>query len=307
MIVVNAGMYSQYLALTGKATLEPRAGIKWNLDEKNALSLGYGNHSQMEELRIYFASVTDKNGASSQPNKNLTFSRAHHFVIGYDRKLGDNLRVKIEPYFQYLYNIPIIEDSTESLINFAQNWFIKDKYINKGTGKNYGIDITLERFLSHNMYFLVTGSVFEAKFGGTSGSSYNSRFNRNYVANVLFGKEFYVGHEKQNIIGINARISYRGGDRSYYINHAQSLAAKEIIYDYSRPFERRLPDLLGSDITLTYRKNKKYYSSEWALQVKNAFGSLDNYSDYYNLQTHQVVEQEGMKITVPSISYKIEF
>lgn len=306
-MVLNAGFYSQYLTLTGKATFEPRAAMKWNIDEKNALSLGYGNHSQMEDLRFYLAKVTSTDGTVSQPNKDLKFARAHHIVLSYDRKLTESIRVKVEPYYQYLYNIPVIHDSVESMLNFAQDWFIDDKYVNEGTGQNYGVDLTLERFLANNFYYLVTASVFDAKYAGTDGKMYNGRFNRNYVFNVLGGKEFYVGKDKENILGLNVRLSYKGGDRTYFVDIDKSEAARDIVYDYSRPFSRRMPDVWTTDFTFTYRKNKKHYSSEWALQFKNVIASKDNYDDYYNLIDKKVVLGEGAKISVPSLSYKIEF
>jgi hypothetical protein len=306
ILVLNAGFYNQYFTLTGKATFEPRAALKWNINEKNALSFGYGNHSQMEELRFYFAKAT-VNGIETQPNKNLAFARANHFVLGYDRKLTDNMHLKIEPYFQYLYNVPVIHDSTESMLNFAQNWFINNAYVNEGTGRNMGVDITLERFFTNNFYYMATTSVFDAKYAGSNGILYNSRYNRNYVFNLLGGKEFFLGQNKQNILGINFRLSYKGGDRSYFVNINESEKEQQIVYDYSRPFARRLPDVWSSDFTITYRKNKKHYSSEWALQIKNIVASKDNYDDYYNLRNKTVVLAEGTKISVPSLSYKIEF
>ncbi len=32
--------------------------------------------------------------------------------------------------------------------------------VNKGTGENYGIELTLERFFADNYYFMINGSVF---------------------------------------------------------------------------------------------------------------------------------------------------
>ena len=244
---------------------------------------------------------------SNQPNKNLKFARANHFVLGYNRKLGESLRIKVEPYFQYLYNVPVIPDSTESMLNFAQNWLINEQYVNEGTGRNYGVDLTLEKFLSNNFYYLLTTSIYNAQYAGKDRIYHNSRFNRNYVFNALCGKEFYLGRDKENVLGINFRFSYKGGDRTYFVNMEQSELSESIIYDYSRPFERRFPDIWTTDLTLTYRKNKPKYSSEWALQFKNIIASKDNYDDYFNTKENKVVLEEGQKIPVPSISYKIEF
>ncbi|NJM16776.1 MAG: carboxypeptidase-like regulatory domain-containing protein [Bacteroidales bacterium] len=48
------GLHMQYFDLNKKHSIEPRLGISWTLDENQELSMGYGLHSQIEELRVYF-------------------------------------------------------------------------------------------------------------------------------------------------------------------------------------------------------------------------------------------------------------
>jgi hypothetical protein len=62
------------------------------------------------------------------------------------------MRLKVEPYYQYLYNVPGKSGTSFSMINFTQDWTFRDSLANNTTGQNYGIDFTLERFL-HNGYF----------------------------------------------------------------------------------------------------------------------------------------------------------
>jgi hypothetical protein len=63
-----------------------------------------------------------------------------------------------------------------------------DSLVNNGTGENYGIELTLEKFYSKGYYFLVTASVFESKYTGSDGIYRNTAFNGNYVFNALSGK-----------------------------------------------------------------------------------------------------------------------
>ena len=68
--------------------------------------------------------------------------KTHQLNLTYDWMITNNLNLRIEPYFQYLYNIPVEENSSFSIINF--NAFILDKQlVSTGKGKNYGIDISL--------------------------------------------------------------------------------------------------------------------------------------------------------------------
>ena len=167
-MIINIGMHSQYFSLSSKYTIEPRAGFRLNFHPKHAISFGYGNHSRIEPLQIYFYEKQNGTGIT-QPNMDLDFSKSHHIVMVYDWYLGQKLRLKAEPYFQYLYNVLVIADSTLSIINFEQDWTFNDALVNEGTGMNYGIDITFERFLHNNFYFMVTGSIFKSNYVGGDG------------------------------------------------------------------------------------------------------------------------------------------
>jgi hypothetical protein len=43
----------------------------------------------------------------------VDFTRSNQIVLGYDNLLMDNVRLKIETYYQYLYDIPVCKDRPE--------------------------------------------------------------------------------------------------------------------------------------------------------------------------------------------------
>lgn len=305
-IIFNAGLHALYFAFNKKWSVEPRASIRWQFLANDALSFGYGNHSQIESIDIYLTKTATEYGVV-QPNKNLDFSKSHHFVLAYDKRINENMRLKIEPYYQSLYNIPVIKDSSYSFVNYVTEWYFDKPLENTGTGKNIGVDITLERFLKNDFYFLVTGSIFKSTYVGGDGIERNSLYDRRYVVNALIGKEFYIGRNgKNNILGVNGRFIFMGGDRGTPWLLSESIAKKEVVYDYSKLNETRNPSTNMVDLTITYRINKSKHASIWALQVKNVLGSKDYYGAYYNYKTNKVEESKEV-IIVPSISYKIEF
>jgi len=299
---LNAGVHSQYFALNDQITLEPRASLTWNLDYEKSLSLGYGNHSQLEDMKIYH--LIDGTGAN--PNSDLKLSRAHHFVISYDWLITENLRLKVEPYFQYLYDVPVIADSTFSLLNFEQDWFFNMALENTGKGRNYGVDVTLEKFFSDNFYYMITGSLFESEYTGGDGIWRDSRYNRNYTLNILGGKEWELNGHKNRLIGINLRLNLMGGKRISPLDETASVLAREDIFNEYDAFGNTEPSIYQVDVTLTHRKNKPKYSRVWAIQLKNALGSKEFYGYRYNYQT-SAMEKDESKLMIPSISYKIEF
>ena len=131
-------------------------------------------------------------------------------TLGY--KLSDNLLLKVEPYVQFLYDVPVIADSSYSVLN-RREFYVEEALVNKGKGRNIGVDITLEKYLSRGLYYLITASVFDSKYKGGDGVWHNTRFNRRYILNTLIGKEWMLGKNKQNILSANAKFTLQGGER----------------------------------------------------------------------------------------------
>ncbi len=302
---LNLGVHIQHFSVNDEITVEPRLGLTWKMGSTRSMSLGYGDHSQMEELRVYFIE-NNHNGSISQPNQNLELSRAHHFVLAYQQRLSLNTVIKVEPYIQLAHNVPVIADSSFSMLNFKQDLTFNSPLVNDGKGHNYGVDLTLERFLTNDMYFLVTASLFESKYTGGDRVERDTRYASNYVVNGLMGKEYRLGKTKENILGLNLKLRVSGGARRSPANIARTQAAQEAILDESRAFEEQDTDKAMLDISVTFRKNKLKYSSMWALQLMNALGSPT--ASYYEFDyVEDEIKLVNEVIVVPSLSYKIEF
>ncbi len=300
--MLNLGLTSQLFTLNNHYTIEPRAGLKWQFATNQSLGLAYGLHSRLEMLNYYFT----KSETGEQINKDLDFTKAHHLVLSYNWDIGGSYNLKIEPYIQYLYDVPVIADSTFSFVNLQGEWFIKDKLVNSGEGLNYGVDLTFEKYISQGYYYLVTASVFNAKYKGGNDTWYNSRYNRNYAFNLLIGKEWMMVKSKQNRLSANTRLMYQGGDRYSPINESQSIIGQDVIYDENQAFSKQLPAAFIAHTSVSYKINKHKKSHEFALKIINLTGYKDFYGHRYNFFTHGVDENKE-SIVIPNISYKIEF
>jgi len=299
----NIGLHTMYLDVNNKATFEPRLGLSWNVTQNDEISAAYGLHSQMEEMRTYFSQST-VNGAIETPNKGLDFIKSHHFVLGYNRKLSEVMRLKIEPYYQLLEDVPVYPDSHFSIINITSNWAINQKLENSGTAENFGIDLTIERFLKDGYYFLFTSSVFNSRYVGGDGKQYSTKYNRGYVVNALAGKEFLI--KDNNLLSISVKATYMGGLRYTPALHDESIAAQRYIGDYSQTFAGQFPASTIVDFTVNYRINRKNYSGVWSLMVKNALLQPDYSDPFYDFISKKIII-DRMTIPIPSIGYKIEF
>ncbi len=299
---IVAGLHTQYFTLNSNQTIEPRVGINWDMSHTQTLGAAYGKHSRLERLNIYFA----RNENRDLINKELDFTYSNHLVFNYSLQITDNTRIKIEPYYQWLTNVPIEQRSYFSTLNIKDNWFINSPLVNKGKGENIGVDLTLERFLSNGYYYLLTASLFNSEYKGGDGLWRNTRYNRQFLVNVLAGKEWQVGKNKQNLLSLNGRVSFQGGDRYIPVDYSLSGSSGSIHYQYNKAFGESLDPSLFVHFTLNYRINKPKHSSTWSFNVINATGVKEFYGFRRNLQTG-VIEREMEAIIIPNISYKIEF
>ncbi|HAA11946.1 MAG TPA: prevent-host-death protein [Cytophagales bacterium] len=300
---INPGLHVLHFTLNGNTSVEPRLGVTYFAGEKAKLSLGYGLHSQIEKLSFYLADVPV--GTSTQQlNRDLGFTKAHHVVLAYDRMLGEHTHLRIEPYYQYLYDVPVVDSSHFSMINLTDDFFINSELVNEGTGTNMGVDVTLEQFLHKGFYYLTTLSVFDSKYTDGNGQEWDTRFNRNVIANVVAGKEWTI--KENNLLGANIKYTYMGGSRMHPLDNVASLDAETAIDDLTQPYGERTPDSHIASFTLTYRINKPRYSSHFSLQVLNTLAA-DEYLGYqYNFRNH-TMDFITDAIVLPNLTYKIEF
>ena len=301
---LNAGVHSQIFLLYSSFSIEPRIGLKYRIDEANSLGLACGLHSRIEELPVYFV---DHNG--DHPNKDLDLMKSMHVVLSYNRKINDHLRFSIEPYFQCLTGVPVSPEGYLSTVNFEEELYFDEVLVSEGTGRNLGVDITLERFLDRGFYYLVTASVFDSKYTGADGIERNTRFNRNFVMNLVAGKEWTVGRSDNKLLGANVRLNYLGGNRREPVDVEASNLAGEVIYAEQNgrlAFSEKFDAQPIVSFNMSYRINKMHHASVWSLQVMNLLGTKEFDTDFYNLKTG-TVDTRFAAIMIPNISYRIEF
>jgi len=303
-LFITGGINTSWLEINNEYTVEPRFSASWKLTPNHQVSLGYGNHSQIEPLFVYFVKAANNLNEIYYPNKKLERMKAHHFVLSYDWSISENLRLKIEPYYQNLYDVPVEKNSLYSMVNFMSDWTFNRELVNQGTGRNIGIDITLERFLNKGFYFMTTSSVYDSKYTGGDGKEYQTRYNGGYVINVLGGKEWEINDK--NLLGINLKFTFMG---PYWYNPVDEQATRlagTIIYDENSPFVDRYARLENiSDLAVNYIINGSKGSSIITLQVKNILGK-QYMGKKYNLK-NEIIENDFFSSPVPFISYKYEF
>lgn len=302
--VLNAGLHGQFMTLNNHYSVEPRIAIRHNLSSTRSLHFSYGLHSRMELLNYYFT----QNDRGESVNQNIGFTKAHHLGLAYNQNIREDLHLRIEPYMQYLYNVPVILGTSYSFLNLKDEWFVTAPLCNKGKGLNYGIDLTFEKFMSNGFYYMLTASLYNVRYKGGDHIWRNTRYNRHYTANFLIGKEWMVGKTKRNMFSINFNLAFQGGE--WYtpvdLKATQERIDKEVQYDDSKAFSKQISPYCLGHFTLSYRINRQTMSHEFAIKMLNATMYQEYAGHSYNYKTNQV-DMLRNGLTVPNIYYKIEF
>lgn len=307
------GMHHYFVPFSGEHSLEPRAGARYQLNPTLAVNMGYGRHSRMEHISTYFAKVEDENGLFSEPNKNLKLLKANHLVIGIEKRFGVGLLGKIEGYYQGLSDIPVSASGNYySTLNETAG-FYDVALVSKGTGKNYGVEFTLERFFQDNFYYLFSGSIYDSKYKSLDGVERNTQYNGNYAFNFLAGKEFVnLGKKKNKTIGLNAKVFYIGARKIIPLlrDEAGNLSvnpAKGEYYDLSKAYENGLDDVFQINASLSFKINKQKAMHEFALDVINANNTKARLYEYYDeTQPSKIGYGEPLSF-LPNILYRVHF
>ena len=304
---IYAGIHGQYFGYNNTWIVEPRFSTEWRFKENQTLSLGYGTHSQLQPLFLYFVKTWTPEGDYIQTNTDLDFTKSNQVVLSYDYSLTRNLRLKAETYYQHQYDIPVErKDSYFSLANYGASFHLVrvDSLINQGTSRNYGLEFTLEKFLSNNYYFLVTASLFDSKYKGSNNIQRNTAFNNTYVINALGGYEIPLGN--QNTLSIDLRLTTAGGKRYTPIDLEKSRAADEAIYNKEKSYEKQYDPYFRLDGRLSFKQNKKHFTQEWAIDITNITDHGNIFSTSYNTTTEKVITEYQQRF-FPVMLYRINF
>lgn len=307
---LNSGIRSQFFALNKKLSIEPRLGVSYRLNTRFKTGIAYGLHSNIHQLLAYYSN----HGTQTQPvykNTNLDFTKSHHFISSFEYSISDNLKSKIEMYYQYLFKVPVYKTpgNTYSIINSgyfdpggAQVFF--GPLYNEGKGENYGIDFTLEHPLNEGFYALFTGSLYRSLYRTYDKKWYNTAWNGGFMSSLLTGKEFLLSDKSSMHIDIN--LNYSGGRRYTPIDKAASIASGEAVYDTEHMFAYQLPDYFRTDIKASFKRSARNTTQEWQISLRNVFNRKNIFSQRYNKKLHDVeyTYQTGF---LPVIQYRILF
>ncbi|RTQ53735.1 TonB-dependent receptor [Hymenobacter gummosus] len=286
-IKINAGLAGAFFTASRRYVIEPRIGAKVFLTPRQQIGLAFGAHSQLQPLQVYYTETHTASGAIRFTNKTLDFTRSKHYVISYDYLFNSDWHLKAEAYYQQLRKAGVEQrPSSFSLLNAGAGFEFPDvdSLVNRGSGRNYGLEITCEKFFNRGYYVLSTVSLFDSKYRGSDRIWRNTTFNGRYVINVLAGAEIKVGR-KSNVVNIDWKLTAAGGRYTTPVDEARSRLLGEQVFIESRAFSRQLPNYFRTDLKFSYRRNGNRITQEYSLDLQNVLNTHNVFLERFNPRT----------------------
>ena len=319
---VMPGLHGLFLSLDNQLSLEPRLASQYVYSQRGSLNFGAGLHGQMMPTMYYFSETELPDGSFTQTNRDVDFSKSLQFVLGHDYRIGKNIRTKVEVYYQHLYNLPVrekpVDDSLSnafrtiySTVNEGADFNLSDvEYlVNTGRGRNYGLELTIEKPFSNGFYFLATTSLFRSRYEDLDEEWRPTAFDGGFVANGLAGKEFQL-KEGKHTLAIDLKVTWAGGRRYIPVSEPLSNQANEVIPHYERAYYPQYPNYFRADVKFTYRSNGKILgraiTQEWFVDLQNVTNHQNVFSRNYDPieQTYSTTYQIGF---FPNFNYQVKF
>lgn len=308
---ILAGVHFLHYDVTNQHTIEPRVSLNYQLNSKHSLSLSSGMHSQVENYATYLYEQTNTMEETVFPNKNLGLAKAIHYIIGYKGKVFTNHRLRIEAYYQQLYNVPV-DSFAFSTINLEELSDLR-ALTNGGTGQNYGIDLGFERYTDNGLYYIFNSSFWRSYYTGVDGIQRSTAFDNKFNLRFIVGKEYKLrasatkkGVDRFRAFSWNESFNILGGQVYTPLDFVNSKLEQETIYDESLAFTQTGETLLFLDFNFSYTINKKERKTVWALQIKNLLNNGNAlYREYDTVLDKEVVVKSTSFF--PNIYYRLEF
>ncbi|NJM94219.1 MAG: hypothetical protein HC842_05755 [Cytophagales bacterium] len=193
-----------------------------------------------------------------------------------------------------------------AIINAGSFDLLPDSLANGGKGYNYGLELTLERFLERGLYYLITASVFESQYAGSDGVWRNTAYNGHYVVNALAGKEWTLSRGKAvNKLVLDGKATVAGGRPYSPVDEAASQARQDVVYQDNLAFTERFDTYFRLDARLAYRREGRKVTQEWAIETNNLTNHQNPFRRIYTLEGEVRTTNQLGRIIIPQ--YRIYF
>jgi hypothetical protein len=341
---VRATLYS--ISEKSKLSVEPRLSLRWLLNDKIAMKLGYSRMSQgLHKLSSGNLSVPSDLWVPM--TKDLDLSLSDLFSLGYYHDITSDIQLSAEAYYKNMSNLLEYREGASYLRGNA-NW---SELVAQGKGRSYGIELLLQKSKGNTTGWISYSWIRSLRTFDNPGMEINGGkefkantdrpHNFNIVVSHQLGKHwdfslswtyqsgrrgtlsnmsFYVGlldeynsfkySSEGADLGVLLPFGMHGLNRRYSPNDES--------YAYLRKFVRvasykerngyKLPDVHRLDVSMNYHINHGWGESICNLSIYNVYNNQNISNVYVGYDKNRIV-LKGICLFpfMPSVSYTLKF
>ncbi len=299
----NAGLHALFFQFNNSSKLEPRLSMKYQMTERQSISLAWGLHGRVLPLGNYFTRINGRH-----VNWEAGLIKSQHIILGYDLLAGKAMRIHLETYVQQFRDVPVAQTpgSSWSILNTIEG-FARDALVNTGEGRNIGLDMSLEQSFSKGVFFILSGSVSRSRYTDAAGREHPTAFDSGVSATFTGGKEWTF--DNASVLQLGLRLIYNGGQRLTPLlpNQQVNRFTQNPLLDEANAFRDRVEAYFRPDLRIAYRKNNPKNAWSLALDIQNVANrrNVDPLTRNYDPDLNQWVYRKQAGLT-PILSFQID-
>ncbi len=244
---------------------------------------------------------------------NVNFIKSNQTAVRHELKFNPKWTLKSEIFYQQLSGVHANSSGNYWVLN--QPEFKDLNNPRTGEGKNYGLEISLDRSLAAGFFTNLNTTIFDSKYRTAPGNDWKStRWDVGHVLNLSAGKEWSreKSTEKIRTLGISARAVWMGGSREQPVVAfvpENGNPANEVypVYNLSADFSFQNPDYFRLDARFYLKKNLAgRRNSLVALEFQNLTNQKNVAWHFYNTVSREIEVKYQLGL-IPNLSWRIEF
>ncbi len=301
-VVTSETSFNNWKSIKYYGGLEPRASLKFQLDNLSSIKLSYTRNYQFVHL-LSNSTTTTPTDVWVPSSANIKPQISDQIATGYFRNLFDNaFEFSIEGYYKTLQNQIDYKNGADLILNPD----VEAELVN-GEGYAFGAEFYLRKkrgdFTGWISYSV--GRTFR-KFDEINGGKYfPARQDRIHDLAIV---GIYNITSRWNVSG---SFVFYTGDAATFPSGRYNLEGISVPY-YTERNGYRFPNYHRMDLGATYISSKsKKFESSWNLSVYNAYGRENAYTIDFRQSEDNPGENEAVQLAlfkwVPSLSYNFKF
>ncbi len=281
---------------TERLSLSPRLSASYALAPRVNLNAAYGVFTQT----LPFALVKQ-----SPANEQLAPLEARHYVAGLVVRLKPDLRLTFEAYDKRYSHFPLTSEMPARFVIDDINGNVKNfrdygELIDTGQADSRGLELMLQQKLTTTYTFIVSGSLFRARYRDLEGVWRDRLYDNRYVLNVTAACRPNKGFEAR------LRFVLAGGRAATPWVAWQWPGGGTGTEDYTRWMGIHLPVYHTLGLRLDRRVYSRRASLNAYLDVWNIYNRLNVRAYIYDAATHEVTASRQWGV-IPVAGLRLDF